>query len=365
MQTRTESQRSPTSRRGQRGRGRVIAAVLLAGACQSAPEPAPKVAVSPPPAAEPAAAAAPTPAPVESEAVLSNRRRHHAFAEQFLLLEKNQVNEFWHCLLGPDGNGYQFDSVDSLKAALEMQLATDAKAFIETARVDCVAKAFQAAEAARKLAPPIEYAQTLDRYGQTCNALAGGLKEWAVSAPRYLDLKAQEQKLMAAGDKWRAASAAGTPGTIDSMAWQYHLFLHCAVPDLDKLAGAPALLERLSSSCAASPEKTQAPDPTFLNRLRDTCLPITAAAASPGRNPAAFKHTLTRFAGDYERLQTGWSGCFGKLNTELLSHDLQPLGRAWSDWQAASTGMFELIKKAFCDGGEPKFCTPAKSRPAG
>ena len=296
---------------------------------------------------------------VESEAVLSNRRRHHAFAEQFLLLEKNQVNEFWHCLLGPDGNGYQFDNAEALKTALAAQLEPDAKTFIETARTDCVGKAFQAVEATKKLVPPAEYTETLNRYGQTCTALAGGLNEWAVAAPRFIDLKAKQQRLMASGEKWRSTSPTGAP---DPMAWQYHQFLHCAVPELDKLAGAPALAELLAQSCTPSPDQGQKTDAALLGRLRDTCL---TAKESPAKNPAAFKQTFTRFAPDYARLQQGWEGCFRRLNAEILSRDLTPFSRAWADWQSASTKMFELIKKAFCEGGEPKFCGPPKERSPG
>lgn len=328
--------------------GRVLAAAfaLPALACQSAPGPSPQATVSPPPAA-PAAA----PVKVESEAVLANRRRHHVFTEQFLLLEKNQVNDVWRCLLGEDENGYRFDSEESLKAALDARLSADAKAFLDTVRVECVPKALVAATAADRLTSPQEYAEALAKYGKACTALAGGLKTWVASAPKYTELKEQQQRVMADGAKWRIGSS---PSKTDPAPWEYHRFLHCAVPELDKLAGAQALAELLAASCAPSPGKGREPDPAFLSRLRDSCLPVVAEP--PVTSPAPFKHTFTRFAADYERLAAGWGGCFGKMNKEILNNDLKQFAQAWTDWQAASTKMYELIKKAFCEGGEQKFC---------
>lgn len=336
--------------------GRVLAAALAlpAGACQSAPAASPQAPVPPPaasaaPASEPAAA----PAKVESEAVLANRRRHHAFTEQFLLLEKNQVNEVWRCLFGEDGNGYRFDNEEALKAALDARLAADPKGFLETVRVECVPKAQVAATAAERLSSPQEYAEALAKYGRACTALAASLKTWVAGAPKYADLKEQQQRVMAAGEKWRAGSS---PGKADVAPWQYHRFLHCAVPELDKLAGAPALAELLAASCAPSPGKGREPEPAFLSRLRDSCLP--AVSEPPVTSPGPFKHTFSRFAADHERIAAGWGGCFARINQEILNRDLMAFGQAWTDWLAASTKMYELIKKAFCEGGEQKFCNP-------
>lgn len=328
--------------------GRFLAAVfaLPALACQSAPAPSPPAPPAPPPAAPVAA-----PAAVESEAVLANRRRHHAFTEQFLLLEKNQVNDVWRCLFGEDGNGYRFDNEEALKAALAARLAAEPKALLEAVRLECVPKALVAATTAERLGAPQEYAETLARYAQACAALASGLKAWVASAPKYAELTDQQQRVMTDGQKWPATSS---PSKADPAPWRYHRFLHCAVPELDKLAGAQALTDLLAASCAPSPGRAQAPDPALLSRLRDTCLPAASQPPVPG--PAPFKHTFTRFAADHERIAAGWGGCFGAINKEILSNDLMPFVQAWKDWLATSTRMYELIKKAFCEGGEPKFC---------
>lgn len=355
-----------------------VACALHAAACQSTPAPAPPLAVAPPAAQAQAETQAEAP-PVESAAVLANRQRHHAFTEKFLIVEKEQVNDFWRCLFGEEGSGFRFDSQEALKTALEAQLAADPKALLAKAGTECVADAQQAAAAVRKLTPPAEYAETLQRYEKSCTALSTGVAQWAAGATKSLDVREQEQRLLASGEKWSAASG---PGPVDPMAWQYYQFLHCAVPDLDKLADAQALVDHLSRSCADEPGSGRPPgspgsavspgshgatgapgshgqrDPALLGRLRATCL--AAAPPPPAKLPAAYKHTHTRFAAHKDRLKAAWEGCFRKLNQDLPGGDFGPLGQAWTDWLAASTRMYELIKKAFCEGGEKKFCDPAK-----
>ena len=332
----------------------LVALALPAAACQSTPAPVPPVAVAPPPAtAAPADSAAAAPAAAEDPAVLANRQRHHAFTEKILTLEKEQVNDFWHCLFGEEGSGFRFDSQEALKAALGAQLETEPKAFLARAGSECVAAAQKAAAAVKQLTAPAEYQETLQRYEKSCTALAAGLTQWTAGATRGLALREQQQRVLAAGDKWSAAS--GT-GPLDPQAFHYHQFLHCAVPDLDKLADGQALADLLTSRCPAG--AGAGPEPGFLGRLRDTCLP--AAPAPPAKATAAYKHTLTRFVAQRDRLKAGWDGCFRRLNQEQLGSDFAPLGQAWADWLAASTRMYELIKKAFCDGGEKKFCEPAR-----
>lgn len=338
-------------------RALAVAGALHAAACQSTPAPAPPVAVSPPAAAPADAPPADAP-PVESPAVLANRQRHHAFTEKFLIVEKEQVNDFWRCLFGEEGSGFRFDSQEALKTALEAQLAADPKAFLARARLDCVLSAQQAAEAVKKLTPPVEYAETLQRYQASCTALGTGVAQWSAGGTKSLDVREQQQRVLAGGEKW---SAAGGPGPVDPLAWQYHQFLHCAVPELDKLADAQALVDLLTRSCAADAGGARPPgphDPALPGRLRATCL--AAASPPPAKLPAAYKHTHTRFAAHKDRLKAAWEGCFRKLNQDLPAGDFAPLGQAWTDWLAASTRMYELIKKAFCDGGEKKFCDPAK-----
>ena len=363
--------RAPGSSRrglpGHRARGGLalaVACALQAAACQSTPAPAPPVAVSPPAAADPAAADPAAAPPVESAAVLANRQRHHVFTEKFLIVEKEQVNDFWRCLFGEEGSGFRFDSQEALKAALLAQLASEPKALLKRAGTECATNAQQAAEAVRKLTPPAEYAETLQRYEKSCTALAAGVTQWSAGATKSLDVRDQQQRVLASGEKWSAASG---PGPVDPMAWQYHQFLHCAVPELDKLADAQALVDHLTRSCADEPGSARPPgtpgshgshDPALLSRVRASCL--AAVPPPPAKLPAAYKHTFTRFAAHKDRLRAAWEGCFRKLNQELPGGDFGPLGQAWTDWLAASTRMYELIKKAFCDGGEKKFCDPAK-----
>ena len=94
------------------------------------------------------------------------------FMEQFAEYEKSQVNLFWRCMFGKDGDGRRFNAPEQLNASVESALFTDPKEFPAKVTGDCVPKALKAAKNVNDFSPPApeEYKTALDDYGK---ALAG------------------------------------------------------------------------------------------------------------------------------------------------------------------------------------------------
>lgn len=274
---------------------------------------------------------------------------HIAFMEGYQEFEKNQVGAFWKCLFGKDGDGRRFNAPEGLNAAIEGQLFGDPKTFPDKVNTECVPKALKASKGVKDLNPPPEYDESLDKYGKALAALANTLQVWAEGAPKRVEVQAREQKLKSAGETW---STTANPSKADPLAWQYDKFLHCAVPELDKLKDSQALLELLASKCIA--KKGQELDTAFLNKLRDTCIP--EAQEAPAKTPSTFKATFNKLANDYERISQAWGSCLRKMKKESKKDDLAQFDQAWADWINGSSAVREVAVKSLCDAGDEKSC---------
>jgi hypothetical protein len=215
-----------------------------------------------------------------------------------------------------------------------------------------VPKALKASKGVKDLTPPPEYDESLDKYGKSLAALANSLQVWAEGAPKRVEIQEREQKIKTAGETW---STTANVNKADPLAWQYDKFLHCAIPDIDKLKDSQALLELLAGKCIQ--KKGQELDIAFLNKLRDTCIPEGQEA--PPKATATFKGTFNKFASDYDRLAQAWGSCMRKMKKESKKDDLAQFDQAWADWINGSSGVREVAVKALCDAGDEKSCEAA------
>lgn len=274
-----------------------------------------------------------------------NRRKLHvAFMEQFADFEKNQVNLFWRCLFGKDGDGRRFNAPEALNAAIESALFNDFKEFPTKVTGECVPKALKASRAVNEFSPPApsEYKTALDDYGKALAGLANTLNTWAEGAPKRVETKQRESKITQAGETW---STTANPSKADPDAWRYDKFLHCAVPDIDKFKDSQALLEFIASKCIA--KKGQGVDQEFLAKVRDTCIPD--AQEAPAKAPATFKGTFNKFASDFDRMAQAWGSCFRKMNKESKKDDLESFDKAWVQSLNASTEIRKIGKGNLSD----------------
>jgi hypothetical protein len=269
---------------------------------------------------------------------------HTAFMEGYMDFEKNQVGAYWKCLFGKDGDGRRFNAPEALNAAIESALFNDFKEFPTKVTGECVPKALKASRAVNEFSPPppSEYKAALDDYGKALAGLANTLNTWAEGAPKRVETKQRESKITQAGETW---STTANPSKADPDAWRYDKFLHCAVPDIDKLKDSQALLEFLASKCIA--KKGQGVDQEFLAKVRDTCIPD--AQEAPAKAPATFKGTFNKFASDFDRMAQAWGSCFRKMNKESKKDDLESFDKAWVQSLNASTEIRKIGKGNLSD----------------
>ena len=267
-----------------------------------------------------------------------NRRKVHvAFMEQFLAYEKDSVNLFWRCLFGKDGDGRRFNSPEQLNAQIESALFADIKEFPAKVTNDCVPKALKASKGINELSSPVEYKVALDEYSKSLAGLANTLNTWAEGAPKRVETRVREQKITQAGETW---STTANPNKADPDAWRYDVFLHCAVPDIDKMKDGQALLEFLATKCIR--KKGQNIDMDFLGKVRDTCIP--EAQDPPTKTPGTFKGTFNKFGADFDRMAQAWGACFRNMNKESKKDDLESVDKAWVSALNAGTEIRKVGK---------------------
>ena len=321
----------------ERSRGALCGLGLLGLlACRSAP--APQQEAAPAPAAVAAKPAAPQ-SPESPGSPDRPRLPHIRFAEQFSAFEKDRVNPLWRCLFGRDrGDGHFFRSAEQLNLALEDALFTDPRAFPSHVIEQCLPHPLRAARSLGDLEPepPPEYRPALADYGKALTDLASALSLWAEGAAPRIESKVLEKQLVQDGEAW---STTNNLSAADPVAWRYDAFLHCAVPELDRLKDSQALLETLATRCIA--RSGQPADAEFLERLHGTCLP--AAKTSPAKAPPRFKATWDKLAADYDRLSQGFGVCFRRMNKTRKRPGLEELDSAWERSLGASSQIRQLL----------------------
>jgi hypothetical protein len=270
------------------------------------------------------------------------RKVHVAFMAEFADFEKNEVNAFWRCLFGKEGDARKFNAPEQLNANLEGALFTDPKEFPGKVQNECIPKALSAAKKIKDLNAPPEYSTVLENYGKSLSGLANSIGIWAEGAPKRFEVRNQENKVKTAGDAWNTTA---NPRKPDPEALRYDKFLHCAVPTLDSMKDGQELLEFIASKCVQS--KTRPVDQTFLGHLRDECIP--QAQDGPAKAPANFAKTMQKIAPDYDRETQAWDTCFKKMRKESKKDDLVGFDKTWVETVNASTEVRKIGKEQLKD----------------
>lgn len=256
------------------------------------------------------------------------RAQHAEFMEQFVEFEKKTANDFWRCLFGKEGDGRRYNEPSQLNGAIETALYADPKTFPDKVSKECVPKALDASAKAAKLNPPsgANYEPAIKKYSEALAALANTINTWSEGAGKRVEVKLRENKVVSAGETW---STTADLKKADPAAWQYDVFLHCAVPEIDSMKETQNLLEYLAKRCTENKSMGFKIDPEFLTKLREKCIP--AAQEVPAKAPATFKKTFEKFAAEYDRLAQAWGSCFRKMSKEAKKDDLEQFDRAWVD----------------------------------
>ena len=269
------------------------------------------------------------------------RKQHAAFMQQFAEYETTDVNAFWRCLFGKEGDARRFNSPESLNNALETQLQIDPKEYPSKVQGECKGKALTAAKKIKDFSPtpPLVYDTALVTYERALSGLANAIDGWAEGAPKRVETMLQEKAVKTAGDAW---SGTQNPRKPEPSALKYDKFLRCAVPGLEKMKDGQELLVFLAGKCVG-----RKIDPDFLAKLRETCIPQSQEA--PTKTPPGFGPVLVKLVQDYDRESQAWDACFREVRKASKKDDLVAFDKTWVESVNASSEIRKLGKENLKD----------------
>ena len=171
-----------------------------------------------------------------------------------------------------------FSNADQIQQRIEAAYATQQKTFSEHLLTECVPKMERARQAFAGLPePPAEFQTAMETYKKSLPGLQDGIQVYAERITNRGATKDVDQLIQEIGNAWHTDSSP-TPQSI-----AFDKFLRCAVPGLDKMKDAQALIEFFADTCFKK-------DPvSFMDRVRKDCGPILENAAAAGAPAPGYK----------------------------------------------------------------------------
>jgi hypothetical protein len=264
------------------------------------------------------------------------REMHAAVMKQFADIEKDEVvGKFWACLFGPGVDPGTFPNNIALTQRMEASFNVDPKSYPGRVQEECTPKAVDAKHKIEGLQAPEAYQDALKKYAKSLADLASGFDHWARIAPSHLAERMVGKKVGEDGSAWH--SFAGGKPAADVIA--YDRFLHCAVPEVDKLKDGQALVELLFKQCK---------DPKFLDRLQNECgKEVTAEGVTQVPSPG-FKTALGKLQAD-DRELSAFDDCLRKGRKNKRSDDDSEVSKAWMDYMEAGREVRKIGKEALAN----------------
>jgi hypothetical protein len=248
------------------------------------------------------------------------KKRHVELMEGFARVEKEEVGKFWSCVLGAGVDPNVFPDNLALSARITGQFGMDPKNYPTRVREECTSKAKDARDKVLALSGPSDYDAALKKYADALKEIGAQLDAWTKVAPSQV----KDMEIGKALDKAGADYHAFEGGKPSNEVANYDRFLHCAVPNVDKMKDGQALVEFLFAECKK---------PEYLSTLNEKCGPelIADPAGPPTKSFAA---THKKLAGD-DRELSAFSDCMRKGRKGKRRDDLADVGKAWVAWREA------------------------------
>jgi hypothetical protein len=263
-----------------------------------------------------------------------NRKRHAELIEEFAKLEKEEVGKFWACILGQGVDPNVFSHNLELSARITSQFAVDPKNYPTKVREECTPKAKDARDKVLGLSGPSDYDAALKKYGDALKELGAQLDAWTKVAPAQVKDMQIGKALNQAGSAWHSFEG-GKPAPEVA---NYDRFLHCAVPNVDKMKDGQALVEYLFNECKK---------PDYLTTLNEKCGPeLIADPAGPPTK--GFATAQKKLAGD-DRALSAFDDCMRKGRKGKRRDDLADVGKAWVAWREAGIEIRKIGSEALKD----------------
>lgn len=258
------------------------------------------------------------------------------FGERFVELDKSEVAPFWNCITSSEVDVGMFQSVDQIQKRIESAYFTQQKTFSDHLLTECVPKIERARQAASGLAgdTPAEFKEAIDRYAGALPRLQSGIETYAEKIKGRGATKDIDQLIQDTGNAFHSNQ---TP-TAEGLAFEK--FLYCAVPNLDKMKDAQALLEYLADTCYHKDAVA------FMNGVREKCGPILTAVdkdakATPSKT---WKTTMKKFYEEDARQLRAWEDCARKSRKGKKVQDLEDFLVASGEYMEARAGVVQAVK---------------------
>lgn len=255
------------------------------------------------------------------------------YVERWVDLEKKETGLFWNCVLASEVDVGLFSNANQVQQRIEAAYATQQKTFSEHLLTECVPKMERARQAFASLAePPAELKAALDTYKKSLPGLQDGIQVYADRIKNRGSSKDVDQLIQETGNAWHSDTAATPP------AIAYDKFLRCAIPGLDKLKDAQALVEFFADACYKK-------DPvSFMDRIRKECGPILEHADAAGAASKAFKATQKRLYEEDARQMSAWADCGRRARKGKKVEDLGEFLVAVGEYMSARAGFVEAAR---------------------
>jgi hypothetical protein len=249
----------------------------------------------------------------------NNAKMHASFMERFQSLEKDDVGNFWACLIGPNLDPGMFGDNIAFGGKIEATFNSDPKDYPGKVLDTCVPRLAGLGKKAAELDGPSDYREALEAYGKALDALADGAKDWAEHAKTRIPEREADQAVEKAATAFHEAA----PGKAGADAIGYERFMRCAVPDIDKLKDEQALLQHLFEECKK---------PDFVQHARFECSKL--AAGTDTKEDKHFKDAQKKFQAD-DRDASAWADCFRKGRKGAKRDDMAVFGKAYVGYMEA------------------------------
>lgn len=248
-------------------------------------------------------------------------------------LEKRETGLFWNCVMASEVDIGQFGHAGQIQQRIEAAFATQQKTFSEHLTTECVPKIDTALAAFAGLeAPPDELRPGFEQYKASLPELKKGLELYAARIRNRGSVKDVDQLIQQYGDAWHG-EASPTPATI-----AFERFMYCAVPGLDKMKDAQAMLEFLADACYKK-------DPvSFMDRVRKDCGPLLANLDEKATPSKTYKLSHKRLYEEEARQLAAWDSCARKARKGKKVEDLGEFLVAVGDYMAARAKVAESAR---------------------
>ncbi|MDZ4697648.1 MAG: hypothetical protein SGI86_21095 [Deltaproteobacteria bacterium] len=233
------------------------------------------------------------------------------FVDAWVELDKRETGAFWNCVTASQTPIDQLSNAQQITGKIEIAFATQPKTYAETVRGECMTKLDNAKSAFRDMMNvPAAFKTALDRYIDSLPNLGTGIEAYVEKLGARQERKDLDSLIQDAGGAWHA-STSPTPESI-----AFDKFLSCAVPGLDKLKDAQALLEFLADECFKRDAAA------FMGKAQDSCSKLLETVDRAAKPPGNYKAHMKKFYEDEQRMMTAWSDCARRARKGQKSDDL-------------------------------------------